>query len=508
MLQRSRYRGGLLLKPPTKSICLKKLLTQHITECHIFLGFTCDGNFLISFAEDRSSLNLHFWLVPTSDNGKLRLFSVHSFNLQNEDEYGDGNIKPIRFIQSKTQSSSFALLISLPCCALVETCSRDVVWIIFGQVPNLSCDHCNRCHDFMKQHCASLVNSPKDQLRQYPSWLYECPIHTKHISIRTELESLGDVNLSRQANSDLMRQLYGEDSEEEGSPSSLFEAASKEEQGIALPNCVARVPGECFCQDPVITWLGIQPSVCPRTGLLRLLYFCGINQSYRLLSAQFINSDELPVDGGRSVFVYPQGGFVNQVDEEPIKWPLIQVAKRLNLVTQNYCPYCFANRPEEPACNTSGSSMPESCLHRCLLHPRVTDRMFVADSFDCYQNGLLTHDRIDQFLLQKGSNDSPIEEQPQCPLNEPMCKECQQFSNPNCLNPLSSHLDNNKLRQLVSNPPFFSERSLCFSCKPVNFIASCQDINSTVYSSLVSFTRLSLVLIDAGVDQRIRGREL
>lgn len=95
----------------------------------IFLGFSADGCFLISYKNDFKHHVIRFWLFPPRSTGnlgpKLALYSERKF-LRTSYCPDLHNVPCVRFVQSLAVSNSFLLL-----ACNVSTLTADVIFSVF-----------------------------------------------------------------------------------------------------------------------------------------------------------------------------------------------------------------------------------------------------------------------------------------------------------------------------------------------------------------------------------------
>ncbi|CAH8550209.1 unnamed protein product [Heterobilharzia americana] len=148
-----------------KAYHLRQILPQSAAD-DIFLGFSADGCFLISYKSDFKHYVLRFWLFPPScveQSGiLLTLFAERKF-LRTGYCLSILSIPCIRFVQSLSSSSSFLLI----------ACNNDGTGFVaaFGLMPDLDCNLCIEASS-----CQS-PSSPKTT----------CSIHSHVLSLNIDI---------------------------------------------------------------------------------------------------------------------------------------------------------------------------------------------------------------------------------------------------------------------------------------------------------------------------------
>ena len=254
--------------PTLRPICLWDILPKALRD-EVFLGFTADGCFLVSYVFKCEVFKLTFWLIP-GDNGSpstwldkpFAVFSASVATVRIHEQIG------VRFLQSIADPRAFVIIYSLVSrmvCfvfsvlvnSLFIRCFQgmDYISVVWGTLPEPSCASCRRACELIgtrtrfacSEHFQLLLLSP------------DCSF-----SVRECSNWSADITCG---SSDCLDQ-------ELQIPSFCQNTADKPKSKEHVCSCMTDLTGS------------LHPSVCPQTGRLRVAWVSQGRQ-IRLISCSF-----------------------------------------------------------------------------------------------------------------------------------------------------------------------------------------------------------------------------
>uniref|UniRef100_A0A5K3F5X6 DCAF15_WD40 domain-containing protein n=1 Tax=Mesocestoides corti TaxID=53468 RepID=A0A5K3F5X6_MESCO len=279
-----------------KCIRLRNILPQNLLD-EVFLGFSADSNFLVSYNSRSRYVKLRFWLIPGEHYGPRNWLQT-SFADIALDELPThpflSDMFGIRFIQSLNDPQTFVVIFS--------SASSDHVSMIWGTLPDPNCLDCRGA--FLSRETSASFKCTKhlQLLRLYPDYQAFC---TK-------------------------------------SGNSFDEVHSPENNGqTPIPACFSHY---CLCNSHRATasssytcvcmansTSGLHPSVCPETGRLRVAWVSQGRQ-IRVLSCSF---------GPKSACSMPMGAYLDLRNNGTCVSTQPPLAYQEPFLTSNYCSSCF-----------------------------------------------------------------------------------------------------------------------------------------------------------------------
>ncbi|CAH8856822.1 unnamed protein product [Trichobilharzia szidati] len=405
-----------------KTYHLREILPQSAI-FDIFLGFSADGCFLVSYKSDFKHHILRFWLFPPASTQRcgmsLTLYAERKFirscyypNLP--------SIPCVRFVQTLSSPKEFLLL----------ACNDDGTGFVaaFGLIPDLDCSSCLE------------ASSSRDS----PTSRSTCSIHSRVLPLNLDLSHAQESSASVRSN---VRDL--------NNPQFL----SCDTQDIVPPcfrsrdgTCRSNNEGSCFASTGLPIGQ-IQVGVSANTGHLRIAW-ANPDAQVKVISCSFeksINPDEsslckLPKGMSTSLGHYPS----SLVYKPP-------------LLTHNYCSTCYSWPEEDQQCNKE--------------HVSSFSVSSGQDSTKC----IFSHDSLN-ILLVSDSLSWPDNHSNMHPDGaERICHQC---SSNNFANGVQSK---RRIFPDVWVPSLLSDRPCFLSCIQLTYLAMLQDIRASyLHWTLVS----------------------
>ncbi|KAL5969637.1 PR domain zinc finger protein 15 [Taenia solium] len=226
LFRREVFGTRLPIFPSLRPICLWDILPMALCD-EVFLGFSADGRFLVSYVFRSNAFRLAFWLVPGDEGSPnswlskpFAVFSTSMSTNQIHDQVG------VRFLQSTSDTQLFVLIYSL---------GIDSISIVWGTMPEPNCTDCRQACD--------LIGT---------STYFNCPKHFQFLTLSPDCSFFGRECVS----------------------------GWSAEVADGSPNCVYN-DQVCSCMGDLTA--SVHPSVCPETGRLRVTWVSQGRQ-VRLLS--------------------------------------------------------------------------------------------------------------------------------------------------------------------------------------------------------------------------------
>ncbi|CAH8575501.1 unnamed protein product [Schistosoma bovis] len=312
----------------------------------IFLGFSADGCFLISYKNDFKHHVIRFWLFPPRSTGnlgpKLALYSERKF-LRTSYCPDLHNVPCVRFVQSLAVSNSFLLL----------ACNNDGSGFVaaFGLMPDIDCDICSEAssaHDRLSNKSTCSIHSHVLPLNLDISFAQESPI-----PIRSNRNSLKFQKTSYRCTSHFV-------------PPCL---SSFDENSCS--NNADLCGGSCFTSTGLPIGR-IHVGVSPNTGHLRIAW-ANPDAQVKIMSCSFKPSTN---SGDFSFCTLPKGTStsIGNYPESLIYKP--------PLITHNYCSTCYSWPDENELCQEKHNSSVISRLNssKCIFSQDSLNVYLVSDA--------------------------------------------------------------------------------------------------------------------------------
>ncbi|KAK4470502.1 hypothetical protein MN116_006050 [Schistosoma mekongi] len=400
---------------------LRQILPQSAVD-DIFLGFSADGCFLVSYKSTFKHHVIRFWLFPPSRSGRtdprLTLYgerklsrTAHCPNLH--------NVPCVRFVQSLAISDSFLFL----------ACNNDGSGFVaaFGLMPNLDCNACSEAssHDRLPTKSVCSIHSHLLPLNLDISLAQE-----SSISMRSDINDLNFVKPSHQC-------------------ISLF-----------VPPCLYSADGNScssnrdHCDSSCFTSTGlpigrIHVGVSPNTGYLRIAW-ANPDAQIKIISCSFKPSSNN--FGNFSSCTLPKGMSISMG-----KYPESLVYKP-PLITHNYCSTCYSWPNDNELClkEYKSSAPPSLNSTKCIFSQDSLNIFLISDSSTWPDN----HSN----LLPDGA--------------ERVCHKCSNDKYLHGIHPSKLRVKNGILPDIWI-PSLLSRRSCFYSCIQLTYLAMLQDIRAS-----------------------------
>ncbi|KAH9286409.1 hypothetical protein ECG_00982 [Echinococcus granulosus] len=135
LFRREMFGTRLPIFPGLRPICLWDILPKTLYD-EVFLGFTADGRFLVSYVSRLGVFRLTFWLIPGEEGSPCswlnKPFAVFSASISTSRVYDQVGV---RFLQSTSDTQIFVLIYSL---------GIDYISLVWGTMPEPDCTDCRR----------------------------------------------------------------------------------------------------------------------------------------------------------------------------------------------------------------------------------------------------------------------------------------------------------------------------------------------------------------------------
>ncbi|VDM32136.1 unnamed protein product [Hydatigera taeniaeformis] len=300
LFRREVFGTRLPIFPSLRPICLWDILPKALCD-EVFLGFTADGRFLVSYVFRSNVFRLAFWLVPGDEGspnswlGKpFAAFSTSVPNNRIHDQLG------VRFLQSIADTQAFVLIYSL---------GIDSISIVWGTMPEPSCSDCRLACELMGTRHS-----------------FYCPKHFQYLTLSPDCSFFG-----RECVSGWSAEVV------DGSPNCSYKGKL-----IHCPSKATSKGQVCSCMGDLTS--SVHPSVCPETGRLRVTWVSQGRQ-VRLLSCSF---------GGSLSCAMPMGSYADRNKYARGRFSYLPpLAHRESFLTNNYCSSCFLWSDDVSRCRFS-----------------------------------------------------------------------------------------------------------------------------------------------------------
>ncbi|VDK34970.1 unnamed protein product [Taenia asiatica] len=165
LFRREIFGTRLPIFPSLRPICLWDILPMALCD-EVFLGFSADGRFLVSYVFRSNAFRLAFWLVPGDEGSPnswlskpFAVFSTSMSTNQIHDQVG------VRFLQSTSDTQLFVLIYSL---------GIDSISIVWGTMPEPNCTDCRQACDLIGTSTA-----------------FHCPKHFQFLTLSPDCSFFG-----------------------------------------------------------------------------------------------------------------------------------------------------------------------------------------------------------------------------------------------------------------------------------------------------------------------------
>ncbi|CAH8523805.1 unnamed protein product [Schistosoma turkestanicum] len=322
---------------------LRQILPQDAVD-DIFLGFSADGCFLVSYKNDFKHHVIRFWLFPPSSTGKsgpkLVLYSERKF-LRTSYCPEIHNVPCVRFVQSLAIPNSFLLL----------ACNNDGSGFVaaFGLMPDLDCNICSE---------ASYIH---DRLPNKVT----CSIHSHVLPLNLDISLAQEFSVPIRSNRNALK----------------FQNISYRCTSHFVPPCLRSFDENSnntdLCDGSCFTSTGlpigkIHVGVSPNTGHLRIAW-ANPDAQVKIMSCSF---KPYTSSGDFSFCSLPKG-----MSTSVGKYPDSLIYKP-PLITHNYCSTCYSWPEDNKMCKKEyNSSIPLSLnSSKCIFSQDSLNVYLVSDS--------------------------------------------------------------------------------------------------------------------------------
>ncbi|VDM03544.1 unnamed protein product [Schistocephalus solidus] len=300
--------------------CLKDVLPDNFLG-EIFLGFTANGRFLVSYSRQGVQFFVRFWAFP-SPSSSVRLqhpFAQFSFKTFTDCPF-QSDLPAVRFLQSLSDPDTFLFLVA-------SALDGDVL-AIWGSLPQFECASC--CKVALSLEFSHTLYSAADSLT------FSCPHHMRLLRLYPDHQSFSFSDQSK----------YSRNFSEDAFESSDLPTVNDEE--LPIPPCLTSSAPMTACKCFRLSTVSLlHPSVCPKTGRLRFAWISQGRQ-VRVLSCSFFAFDEMAARRQSQTCSFPVGSCLSALSSSHYL-SSAPLAFRAPLLTSNYCSACYC-WPSEPTC--------------------------------------------------------------------------------------------------------------------------------------------------------------
>ncbi|BHF60664.1 hypothetical protein SprV_0100362900 [Sparganum proliferum] len=422
--------------------CLKDLLPANLLG-ETFLGFTANGRFIVSYSIRDVQFFVRFWAFPSHPSA-IRL--QHPFAQFSFKTYADcpfqSDLPAVRFLQSLSDPDNFIFLVA-------SALDGDVL-VIWGSLPQFECASC--CEVAMSlefsQNWSSVADSPT----------FSCPQHMRLLRLYPDHQSFSFSSLSKHRNN------FSEDAFESADLPVVYG------ENLPFPPCLtpsaSTTTCKCFRLSTVVL---IHPSVCPKSGRLRLAWISQGRQ-VRVLSCSFSAFNEMTLRCHLPACSFPLGSCISSLASSHCL-SYAPLAFRAPLLTSNYCSACYS-WPSEPTCSRHVQTS-------SYLFSKVSSSTRTVSTEGC----------AFRKAVRRVSSDEPWPDghRPAILSKSRLIRDHQ------CSNLVESEQSPANLQRIrnIWTPALLSSRASLTTCSPVSYLAMLQDIRA-------SYIHWALVPIDSG----------